>query len=220
MGLVARMREDIAVVFERDPAARGLLEVCLSYAGLHALWGHRVAHALWSRRLVLVPRVLSQVVRLVTGVEIHPGARIGRRVFIDHGAGVVIGETAEVGDDCVLYQGVTLGGISLSKEKRHPTLGDHVVVGAGARVLGPIRIGCGARIGANSVAIRDVPEGATVVGIPAQEVIRRSAAEGSHITLHHERIASPVSRSLAELERRVEELESRLAERDPRREER
>ena len=203
------------MIFERDPAARGLLEVVLCYPGLHALWWHRAAHALWRRRLVLIPRLLSHVARTLTGIEIHPGARIGRRVVIDHGAAVVIGETAEIGDDCLLYQGVTLGGVSLEKGKRHPTLEDHVVVGAGAKVLGPITLGRGARVGANSVVIRDVPAGATVVGSPAREAVRRDPREGQTITLHHERIPDPLAAALADLERRVADLEKDRPRRDP-----
>ena len=151
--------------------------------------------------------MLSHLGRSLTGIEIHPGARIGRRVFIDHGAGVVIGETAEIGNDCVLYQAVTLGGVSLAKEKRHPTLEDHVVVGAGAKLLGPIRIGHGSRVGANSVVVRDVPAGATVVGIPAREAKRRDPRETERISLHHERIDDPTTRVLNEVLDRLERLE-------------
>ncbi len=202
-----RLREDIAVVFERDPAARSWVEVVLCYPGVHALWGHRLARALWNSGLLLPARLLSHLTRLLTGIEIHPGAAIGRRVVIDHGAGVVIGETSVVGDDCLLYQGVTLGGVSLEHGKRHPTLEDHVVVGAGAKVLGPITLGKGARVGANSVVVRDVPAGATVVGTPAREAIRRDPAAGETITLHHERIPDPVAQALAELNARVARLE-------------
>ncbi len=205
--MLRRLREDVAVVFERDPAARGRLEVLLCYPGLHAVWGHRVAHALWRRGLVLLPRLISHTTRFVTGIEIHPGASIGRRVFIDHGAGIVIGETAEIGDDCLLYQGVTLGGVSLEHGKRHPTLEDHVVVGAGARVLGPIRLGKGARVGANSVVVRDVPAGATVVGSPAREAGRRDPALGERILLQHDRMPDPVAAALAEMAERLARLE-------------
>lgn len=205
--MLDRLREDIAVVFERDPAARGRLEVILCYPGLHALWGQRIAHALWRRGLVLLPRLLSHTVRFLTGIEIHPGARFGRRVFIDHGAGIVVGETAVVGDDCVLYQGVTLGGTSLEHGKRHPTVEDHVVIGAGAKLLGPITIGRGARVGANSVVIRDVPPGATVIGAPAREAGRRDPVEAERITLHHERLPDPLAAALADMARRLEALE-------------
>lgn len=165
-----RLREDIQCVFERDPAARSVPEVLTSYPGLHAVWLHRVSHALWQRGLLWPARLLSHVGRGLTGIEIHPAARLGRCVFIDHGMGVVIGETAEVGDDCTLYHGVTLGGTSWAGGKRHPTLEAGVVVGAGAKILGPIRIGAGARVGSNAVVVRDVPPGATVVGIPARIV--------------------------------------------------
>lgn len=164
------IKEDIHTAFRRDPAARSVLEVILCYPGLHAVWLHRVAHWLWMRGHKLMARLFSHLSRFLTGVEIHPGARIGRRLFIDHGAGVVIGETAEIGDDCLLYQGVVLGGTSREKGKRHPTLRDRVVVGAGAVVLGPILLDRGSRVGAGSVVIRSVPEDSTVVGIPARVV--------------------------------------------------
>jgi serine O-acetyltransferase len=164
-----RLREDIAVVFERDPAAKSRFEVLTCYPGLHALVWHRVAtHPLWRHGFRWLARWLAHVSRWLTGIEIHPGATIGRRVFIDHGMGVVIGETAEIGDDCTLYHGVTLGGTSWNKGKRHPTLGRGVVIGAGAKILGPILIGEGAKIGSNAVVVRDVPPGATAVGIPAR----------------------------------------------------
>ena len=165
-----RMREDIRCVFERDPAARTAWEVFTTYPGVHAVWAHRLAHALWERDLRWLGRWLSTLARLFTGIEIHPGARIGRRFFIDHGMGVVIGETAVIGDDCTLYHGVTLGGTSWQKGKRHPTLGNDVVVGAGAKVLGPIVVGDGARIGSNAVVLKPVPPGATVVGVPGRLV--------------------------------------------------
>jgi serine O-acetyltransferase len=163
-----RLREDIACVFERDPAARSKLEVLTTYPGLHAVWLHRLSHRMWKWRWHWLARMSSHLGRWLTGVEIHPGATIGRRFFIDHGMGVVIGETAEIGDDCTLYHGVTLGGTSWQKEKRHPTLGRNVVIGAGAKVLGPITLGDNARVGSNSVVVKDVPPGATVVGIPGR----------------------------------------------------
>ncbi len=171
------LREDLACVFERDPAARNLLEVVTTYPGLHAIAMHRVSHRLWTWGLKWLARVLSLFARWITGIEIHPGARIGRRFFIDHGLGVVIGETAEVGDDCTLYQGVTLGGTSWDKGKRHPTLGNNVVVGAGAKILGPILIGEGGRVGSNAVVVKEVPANATVVGIPGRVVEKRSEAD-------------------------------------------
>ena len=167
--MFARLKEDIAAVRERDPAARSQLEVLLCYPGVHALLVHRLSHRLWRMRLPVVARFVSHLGRFLTGIEIHPGATLGRRVFIDHGMGVVIGETAEVGDDCTIYQGVTLGGTSLHRgAKRHPTLEAGVVVGAGAQVLGGFTVGTGARIGSNSVVVKTVPPGATAVGIPAR----------------------------------------------------
>lgn len=164
-----RVREDVAAVRRGDPAARGRLSIVLNYSGLHAVWLHRAAHALWRRPGGTLPaRMLSQFARFLTGVEIHPGACIGRRLFIDHGMGVVIGETAEVGDDVVLYHGVTLGGTSTAKVKRHPTIGDRVMIGAGAKVLGPVRIGADSRIGANAVVVRDAPAGSVLTGVPAR----------------------------------------------------
>ncbi|MDO4888007.1 MAG: serine O-acetyltransferase EpsC [Actinomycetaceae bacterium] len=167
---IERAREDVRAAREHDPAARSNIEVVLSYPGVHAIWGHRLAHAMWSRspRLRVPARLVSQAVRSLTGIEIHPGAHIGRRFFIDHGMGVVIGETAEVGDDCMLYHGVTLGGTSLEATKRHPTLGDGVVVGAGAKMLGPIHVGDGVQVGANAVVVKDVPPHTTAVGVPAR----------------------------------------------------
>jgi serine O-acetyltransferase len=181
--MISRLREDISCVFERDPAARSTWEVLTCYPGLHALVVHRVTHWLWGARLRWLARFLAHLMRWATGIEIHPGATIGRRVFIDHGMGVVIGETAVIGDDCTLYHGVTLGGTSWSKGKRHPTLMRGVVIGAGAKVLGPITLGEGAKVGSNAVVVRDVPSGATAVGIPArivdagQDAVREEQAE-------------------------------------------
>jgi serine O-acetyltransferase len=164
----------VRAAHDRDPAARSTFVIVASYPGVHAIWYHRISHWLWNRGLRIPGRLLSQHARSVTGIEIHPGAQIGRRVFIDHGMGVVIGETAVVGDDVLLFHGVTLGGVSMSPGKRHPTIGDRVVIGAGAKVLGPLMIGSDARIGANAVVVKDVPDGATAVGIPA--VIREHPA--------------------------------------------
>jgi serine O-acetyltransferase len=181
--MVARLKEDIACVFDRDPAARTMWEVLTCYPGFHALTLHRLSHWLWGHRLRWLGRFTSHFTRWITGIEIHPGATIGRRVFIDHGMGVVIGETAEIGEECTLYHGVTLGGTSWHKGKRHPTLARGVVIGAGAKVLGPITIGEGAKIGSNAVVVRDVPPGATAVGIPARiiesgrEEVREAKAE-------------------------------------------
>jgi serine O-acetyltransferase len=185
--MFARLREDIAVVFDRDPAARGAWEVLTCYPGLHALTGHRwIMNPLWRHGWRWLARWLSHWSRWLTGIEIHPGATIGRRVFIDHGMGIVIGETAEIGDDCTLYHGVTLGGTSWrKKEKRHPTLGRNVVVGAGAKILGPILIGDEAKVGSNAVVVRDVPPGATAVGIPARILTQEDS-------LRHERQATKI----------------------------
>ena len=168
--MFSRLKEEIAVVFERDPAARNTWEVVTCYPGFHAMLLHRVAHGLWGRGFNWLARFMSHLGRFLTGIEIHPGATIGRRFFIDHGMGVVIGETAEIGDDCTLYHGVTLGGTSWAKGKRHPTLGAGVVIGAGAKVLGPITVGAHAKIGSNAVVVKDVPPGATAIGIPARVV--------------------------------------------------
>jgi serine O-acetyltransferase len=185
--MFARLREDIDCVFDRDPAARNAFEVVTTYPGFHAVLIHRLSHWLWNIGLRWLARLVSNVARLLTGIEIHPGAQIGRRFFIDHGMGVVIGETAVIGDDCTLYHGVTLGGTSWQKGKRHPTLLDDVVVGAGAKVLGPIVIGRGARIGSNAVVVRDVPDASTVVGVPGRLIERKDAVVD---TEHREKIAS------------------------------
>ena len=172
-----RIKEDIQCVFERDPAARTAFEVLTTYPGIHAVLLHRLTHRLWNLGLKWPARVLSNIARLFTGIEIHPGATIGRRFFIDHGMGVVIGETTEIGDDCTLYHGVTLGGTTWDKGKRHPTLGRDVVIGAGAKVLGPIMINDGVRIGSNAVVLKDVPAGTTVVGVPGRVVTIKAPAE-------------------------------------------
>jgi serine O-acetyltransferase len=215
-------REDIEAVFERDPAARSRLEVILCYPGLHAVLVHRVANAAWRRGWHTLARFLSHLGRFLTGIEIHPGATIGRRLFIDHGMGVVIGETAVIGDGVTLYQGVTLGGISLNPGKRHPTLGDGVVVGSGAQVLGPFTVGDGARVGANAVVTKEVPAGATVVGVPAKLVGPRPVEERPRFPAYGtpcDDAADPVNCRLdrlvaevARLSRRVEELEQERRE--------
>lgn len=175
--MFGRIREDIYCIFERDPAARNVFEIITTYPGVHAVLYHRLSHWLWQHHFKWLARVLSNVARLFTGIEIHPGATIGRRFFIDHGMGVVIGETAQIGDDCTLYHGVTLGGTSWNKGKRHPTLGNNVVIGAGAKVLGPITLDDGARVGSNAVVVKDVQAGATVIGIPGREVRSRQTEE-------------------------------------------
>ncbi len=178
------LNEHIDSIRARDPAARSRLEVLFCYPGLHAVLWHRLASWFWRHRMYFLGRLLSHIGRMLTGIEIHPGATIGRRVFIDHGMGCVIGETAEVGDDVTLYHGVTLGGISLEKGKRHPTLEEDVIVGSGAQVLGPIRVARGARIGANAVVLNDVPQGVTMVGIPAKQVMPRDRAETPKFTAY------------------------------------
>jgi serine O-acetyltransferase len=214
------LREDIEAVFQRDPAARSRLEVVLCYPGVHALIFHRAAHALWKRGWLLAGRFVSQVGRFMTGIEIHPGARIGRRFFIDHGMGVVIGETAEIGDDVTLYQGVTLGGVSLDPGKRHPTLGNGVIVGAGAAVLGPFTVGDGARVGSNAVVVKAVPAGVTVTGIPARPAGPRPVREeefcfSPYGTTPGTMSVDPVARSLERLADRVRELEERVGTCEP-----
>ena len=218
-------REDIEAVFQRDPAARSRLEVVFCYPGIHALMFHRLAHRLWRHGWLFGGRFVSQIGRFMTGIEIHPGAVIGRRFFIDHGMGVVIGETAEIGDDVTLYQGVTLGGVSLDPGKRHPTLGNDVVVGAGAAVLGPFTVGDGARVGSNAVVVREVPSGVTVTGIPARPSGPRAVRDEAFCFTPYGATPGtltidPVSRSLERLAERVHELEERVnrTERGPERE--
>ncbi len=201
------MREDIAAVRERDPAARSSLEVMLLYSGLHALWGYRFHHWLWMRGWLFVARALSQLARLVTGIEIHPGAQIGRRFFIDHGMGVVIGETAIVGDDVTLYQGVTLGGTGKESGKRHPTIGNNVVIGAGAKVLGNIVVGENCRIGSGSVVLRDVPDNSTVVGVPGHIIFRA----GKRVVITDpKQINDPLSEALAAVATEVKALKEEV----------
>ena len=199
--------EDIQTVFDKDPAARSILEVLCCYPGLHALWSHRVAHFLWQHKLRLLGRIISHISRFFTGIEIHPGATIGRRFFIDHGAGVVIGQTTEIGDDVLLYQGVVLGGTTLEKKKRHPTLGNNVEMGCGAIALGAINIGDGARIGSGSVVIKSVPPGVTVVGIPGKVVRDRHKP---YQDLEHARLPDPVTQAINHVLREQHKLEKRL----------
>ncbi len=222
MPMLTRLRAYVQSIFERDPAARSTFEVLTTYPGVHALALHRLAHWLWNLDLKWLARFLSQTNRFLTGIEIHPGAKIGRRLFIDHGMGVVIGETAEVGDDCTLYQGVTLGGTSWRKEKRHPTLGNNVVVGAGAKVLGPLRIGDNSRIGSNSVVIKDVPANATAVGIPARILgsSRRTQEEspeettqpsGFYAYAQPPQMSDPMAKAIDGLRDQVQQMEEKLA---------
>ncbi|MGA9601002.1 MAG: serine O-acetyltransferase [Methylocystis sp.] len=211
--LLARLREDVGCVAKRDPAARTSLEVLLLYPGIHALLWHRLAHRLWRAGAKFPARFVSWLSRFLTNIDIHPGATIGRRFFIDHGAGVVIGETSLIGDDVTLYHGVTLGGASWAPGKRHPTIGDGVLIGAGAKILGPIMVGAGARIGANSVVIEDVPPEMTVVGIPGRIVReeRKRAPGDGRIALEHHLIPDPVADAMAALIDRIDFLEARLA---------
>jgi len=208
--MLASFKDDIQSVFERDPAARSILEVLLCYPGLHALWGHRLAHWLWNHRLKLLARWISQLMRGLTGIEIHPAAKIGKRFFIDHGMGVVIGETTEIGEDVTLYHGVTLGGTSLKKGKRHPTIGNHVVIGAGAKILGAITVGDNSRIGANAVVVKDVPPNSVVVGVPGQIVVRSQPRTNGTPDLEHGRLPDAIGETLAQLMDHVQRLEDRL----------
>jgi serine O-acetyltransferase len=212
MNAIRMMQQDLDCVFDRDPAARNRLEVLLTYPGLHAVMLHRISHGLWRRGLRFAARWLSYLARMLTQIDIHPGATIGQRFFIDHGCGVVIGETAVIGNDVTLYHGVTLGGVSWNPGKRHPTLCDGVMVGAGAKILGPVIIGPAARIGANSVVIHDIPGSVTVVGIPGRVVIpedqRRPSARG--IDLDHHLMPDPVGRAVSTLLERIDELEAQI----------
>jgi len=202
--MFSRMKEDIEVVFEQDPAARRVLEVVLTYAGLHAIWSHRVAHALFKRKLFFLARVVSQVSRFFTGIEIHPGAKIGRRFFIDHGMGIVIGETCEIGNDVTIFQGVTLGGTGKERGKRHPTLHDNVLVATGAKVLGSITIGENSKVGAGSVVLKDVPPNATVVGIPGTVVVQDGVKVKRN--LDHQDLPDPVADKCDMLEHKISVL--------------
>ena len=197
------IKEQVDTIFREDPAAKSVLEILLCYPGFHAILAHRLAHKLYKMRVPLMPRLISQFSRFLTGIEIHPGATIGKRFFIDHGMGVVIGETAEIGDDVLLYQGVTLGGTGNEKGKRHPTLGNHVVVGTGAKVLGSITVGNHAKIGAGSVVIHPVPDDCTVVGIPGRVVRSR----GENGVLEHGSLPDPEGQAIEDLAHRVDELE-------------
>jgi serine O-acetyltransferase len=209
--MLKTIRDDIHSVFERDPAARNTLEILLCYPGLHAVLGHRLTHWLWGRRRYTLARWLSHLFRFLTGIEIHPGAQVGYRLFIDHGMGVVIGETAEIGRNVTLYHGVTLGGTSLNKGKRHPTLEDNVVVGAGAKILGAITIGENSRIGANAVVVKSVPPNSVVVGVPGQVVMRSQPRPALNAPdLNHALLPDTIGETLAVLIKHVEKLEERL----------
>lgn len=206
-----RLREDIEVALERDPAARSRLEVLLTYPGVHALLFHRASHWLWGRKRHLSARLLSHLSRALTGIEIHPGANIGRRFFIDHGAGVVIGETTEIGDNVTIYHGVTLGGVSTERGKRHPTVGDYVVIGNGSAVMGPLVIGRNSKVGAGSVVIRDVPPNSTVVGVPGR-VVARDPIPLKTVDLDHDVLPDPEGQAIESLSKQIEELWRRIGE--------
>lgn len=217
MGFWSSVREDLRTVLELDPAARSKVEVALTYPGLHAIWAHRIAHGLWKRNMKLVAKLLAQFSRWLTGIEIHPGAVLGDRVFIDHGFGVVIGETAIIGNDVTIYQGVTLGGTGKEKGKRHPTIGSDVLISAGAKVLGNITVGDCVKIGASSVVLNDVPSDSTVVGIPGRVVIRNGKRVKQHDLDH--RLPDPDRECQERLEAAVDELQQKLATLEKRMEE-
>lgn len=211
-----RIREDIGVVFERDPAARSMWEVLLCYPGIHAIWLHRISHFLYQHNFILLPRMISNLGRFLTGIEIHPGATIGKGLFIDHGTGIVIGETAEVGDNVTLYQGVTLGGTGKEKGKRHPTIGDNVVVASGAKVLGSFSVGANSKIGAGSVVLKEVPPNSTVVGIPGQVVWHNGKKVNGKIDngidLEHNDLPDPVAEMMNCMQRHMGKLEERITQ--------
>ncbi len=212
-----RIRKDIKVIFDRDPAARSFWEVVLCYPGFHALFYHRIAHYLYKKGYIILPRLISQFSRFLSGIEIHPGATVGEGLFIDHGTGVVIGETTEVGNNVTIYQGVTLGGTGKEKGKRHPTVGNNVVISTGAKILGNIKIGDNAKIGAGSVVLRDVPPNTTVVGVPGKIVIRDGINIADvnleeKIDLHHEDLPDPVAEMMLCMQRKIDRLEIRIME--------
>lgn len=207
--MLASIRQDLRAVFDRDPAATSTLEVILTYAGFHALLAYRVSHWLWIHHVPFLPRAISQIARILTGIEIHPSATIGKGFFIDHGMGVVIGETAEIGDYVTLFQGVTLGGTGKERGKRHPTLGNHVVVGAGAKILGGIRIGDNVKVGANSVVLKSVPANSTVIGVPAR-VIKMEGNRLPEATMDHINLPDPIADRFTALEQELIELRKKL----------
>ncbi|APC46789.1 serine O-acetyltransferase [Virgibacillus halodenitrificans] len=208
MGFIKRMKEDMDVVFEQDPAARTYIEVFLTYSGLHAVWSHRLAHAFYKRKLFFIARVISQISRFFTGIEIHPGAKIGRRLFIDHGMGVVIGETCEIGDNVTIFQGVTLGGTGKEKGKRHPTVKDNALIATGAKVLGSITIGENSKVGGGSVVLKDVPDHSTVVGIPGRVVIQNG--EKIRRDLDHHKMPDPVEERCNNLQNEIDLLKQEI----------
>mgnify|MGYP000496809757 CR=1 FL=1 len=208
MGILEEIKADFKVIFERDPAARNKLEVIFTYPGFHAIVFHRIAHWMWNHRLKLLGRILSHISRFLTGIEIHPGAKIGKGFFIDHGMGVVIGETSEIGDNVTIYHGVTLGGTSFSRSKRHPTIENNVTIGAGAKILGPLTVGSNSKIGANSVVITDVPPNSTVVGIPGKIV--RKEEFPVYPDLEHNKLPDPEERLITSLIEHIKKLEKRI----------
>lgn len=208
MKLFKRMKEDMDVVFDQDPAARTYIEVFLTYSGLHAVWAHRVAHALYKRKLFFLARAISQISRFLTGIEIHPGATIGRRLFIDHGMGIVIGETTEIGNDVTMYQGVTLGGTGHEKGKRHPTVKDNALIATGAKVLGSITIGEHSKVGAGSVVLHDVPDHSTVVGIPGRVVVQNGKRVRKN--LDHHKLPDPMSDRCDRLQAEIDILKEEI----------
>lgn len=224
--MFARLKKDIQAVFDRDPAAKSVAEVVLCYPGLHAIWFHRLAHPLYKHGWVVLPRLIATLSRFLTGIDIHPGAKLGEGLFIDHGMGVVIGETTEIGENVTLYQGVTLGGTGKEKGKRHPTIGDNVVIASGAKVLGSFTVGANSKIGAGSVVLAAVPPNSTVVGIPGKVVVKDGCKvlsdTAANIDLNHDNLPDPegemllcLHRQLARLEQRVVQLEEELKNRDP-----
>lgn len=208
MGFFKRMKEDMDVVFEQDPAARSYFEVFLTYSGVHAIWAHRFAHFFFNRRLFFIARSISQISRFITGIEIHPGAQIGRKLFIDHGMGVVIGETCEIGDNVTLFQGVTLGGTGKEKGKRHPTVKDNAMITTGAKVLGSITIGNSSKVGAQSVVLEDVPDNSTIVGVPGKVVVQNG--EKIRKSLDHHKLPDPVSDRCEQLQQEIDDLKEEI----------
>lgn len=211
-GIIANMANDINIIFERDPAPRSKIEVVLNYPGLHAIWLYRIAHFFYKKNLFLVARLISHLSRFLTQVEIHPGAKLGQGLFIDHGCGVVIGETAELGENVTIFQGVTLGGSGKEKGKRHPTLGDNVVVSTGAKVLGSFRVGNNAKIGAGSVVLREVPDNCTVVGIPGRVIAGHRPLGKNDIDLKHDQLPDPIKDMFVLLKDKIEILEAKVEE--------
>lgn len=213
--MLKQIRKDIDAIFERDPAAKSVLEVVLCYPGLHAIWLHRISNWLFKRNFVVLPRLISQFARWITGIEIHPGATIGEGLFIDHGMGVVIGETAEIGNNVTLYQGVTLGGTGKEKGKRHPTVGNNVVIASGAKVLGSFKVGDNSKIGAGSVVLKEVPPDSTVVGIPGRVVLqggKKVDANAVDVDLNHQNLPDPVAEMLSCMQRSIIKMEQRIVE--------